>query len=509
MTSSARLLVAYCLWCIAGLAQQGSPAPSRRALLLVNGDYQKLTKLEPVYGDAGILAEALGKTGFEVTRIDNGAKPLAEALDDFLASKTKPGDAVVFVFSGYAVQYEERDYLLPTNFDPASHDYLSTRALALTRVQQALERRKVSPKVILIDAAREEKKLAATFPDPGLVRPDLDASTGTVFFFSAALNQTVVNPPPGSGGVLARVFSQLIQKPISLADLPHEVEGAVQAESKSLAYALAQPTDRFYFTAPPVVKQVDPLTQVAQVNRTDRQEYKFIPKGKFQMGCVPSTRKQDQCQKQEEPRHAVTLTEDFWMGVTDVTIDAYDRFLKMSRSRKKLPVPFWKPTSDHPVVNISWEDASAFCKWAGGKLPTEAQWEYAARAGRADEVYPFNNENSRDNANFLKTSGNDIYEYTSPVKHFEGNPWGLYDMSGNVWQWTADWFGNYAGAEQSDPKGPVSGPGHVIRGGSFMSDPAKHLRISYREQAAGYSDKVGFRCVLADGPETRQRFTVR
>jgi formylglycine-generating enzyme required for sulfatase activity len=236
------------------------------------------------------------------------------------------------------------------------------------------------------------------------------------------------------------------------------------------------------------------------------------------MGCVPSNRKQDRCEENELPQHTVTIPKDFWIGVTDVTNDAYLKFVRADKSRKMPETPYWEKRGEfpeHPVVFVSWENATAFCEWAGGRLPTEAEWEYAARGGKVNEVYPLNPQNSRDKANFQGHDGNDTYDETSPVKKFDPNLWGLFDMAGNVWQWTADWYAAdyFKHTPAEDPKGPESGPGRVVRGGSFRSDPAKHLRISFRSKAAfpKGADYIGFRCVVDDasaaqvliGPGTR------
>jgi formylglycine-generating enzyme required for sulfatase activity len=158
-------------------------------------------------------------------------------------------------------------------------------------------------------------------------------------------------------------------------------------------------------------------------------------------------------------------------------------------------------------VNVRWEEADAYCKWAGGRLPTEAEWEFAARGGMTNEVFPMNSENSRDKANFDGKSGNDTYDAVAPVRKFDPNPFGLYDMAGNVWEWVSDWFSPqyYSAASITDPQGPASGKEHVVRGGSWDSNAKEHLRLSFRmAPARSYAPSVGFRCVIEENPENRQ-----
>jgi formylglycine-generating enzyme required for sulfatase activity/serine/threonine protein kinase len=238
-----------------------------------------------------------------------------------------------------------------------------------------------------------------------------------------------------------------------------------------------------------------------RTNALDGLDYVRIPPGTFQMGCVPG----DSCDLDEQPRHPVTLGRELWMGRTEVTVGAYTRFT--SGTRRSMPLaPAWNADwrdESHPMVNVTWEDARAFCEWSGGRLPTEAEWEYAARGGREGAIYPWGNTISHEQANFEGVQGSDQWANTSPVGSFAANGFGLHDMAGNVWEWMADWYGEtyYSGAPSTDPKGPPSGKSRVVRGGSWLTN-ARTLRASARPWL-GPSDRygaLGFRCVRDAAP---------
>jgi formylglycine-generating enzyme required for sulfatase activity len=221
------------------------------------------------------------------------------------------------------------------------------------------------------------------------------------------------------------------------------------------------------------------------------------------------------CEENERPQHQVTITKAFWMGSTEVTILAYKRYIQADPKTRKLPgeAPQHDKKRDktsNPIGGATWEEAEAFCKWAGGRLPTEAEWEYAARGGKKDEVWPLNDENSRDRANFDGKKGNDIFDFEAAVKSFDPNDFGLWDMAGNMWEWVNDWYSEkyYMLSPERDPPGPATGKKHVRRGGSWFSDARKHLRISIR-QPGDRGNNVGFRCVLDNTPEIEALFEAR
>jgi formylglycine-generating enzyme len=237
------------------------------------------------------------------------------------------------------------------------------------------------------------------------------------------------------------------------------------------------------------------------VNR-DGLAYIKIPAGGFDMGCLAGD---DECDSNEKPLRHVTLSKPFWIGETEVTVGAFKRFKQLTELTWWHPTgpptnPTWK-FEDHPVVYVTLDHSIEFCKWAGGRLPTEAEWEYAARGGRKGQKYPWGNEISHDDANYQGIGGNDRWDGTAPVAKFKPNGFGLYDMAGNVQERIQDWFSSYDPKQSKDPLGPSPKDtwvrGHVSRGGSWRSRP-QDLRTSSREPIAyaeGF-DYVGFRCVL-------------
>ena len=223
-----------------------------------------------------------------------------------------------------------------------------------------------------------------------------------------------------------------------------------------------------------------------------------IPNGRFLMGCVPGD---TQCLDNERPRHEVTISQSFDLMATEVTVDQYGSFVRATGYDPPLP-PAFPQDGDHPVVFLSWEDAAAFCDWAGGRLPTEAEWEYAARAGHNERIYWWGNEPSDEWANFGAeeccegaTGGADMWVNTGPVGSLPANDFGLWDMTGNVWEWVADWHGDYPNGPIVDPKGAVSGFVRVARGASWLNFPAV-TRVSVRLMFSptGQTSNVGARC---------------
>ncbi|MBN2107386.1 MAG: formylglycine-generating enzyme family protein [Deltaproteobacteria bacterium] len=208
----------------------------------------------------------------------------------------------------------------------------------------------------------------------------------------------------------------------------------------------------------------------------------FIQGGKFLMGSNDGD-------FDEQPPHEVTV-ESFYMDAHEVTNAQYKVFAEATS--RPLP-PFWQPEidkPDEPVAGVSWDDAQAYAAWAGKRLPTEAEWEYAARGGMPGQKYFWGNEQGRRFANYGSFG-------IVQVKKFPPNPYGLYDMTGNVWEWCSDWYGTdfYAVSPAAQVTGPVDGTLKVLRGGAWYCGPDE-VRSANRFYSSpdARSFNVGFRC---------------
>jgi len=224
----------------------------------------------------------------------------------------------------------------------------------------------------------------------------------------------------------------------------------------------------------------------SKVNPRDELKYMWIPPGTFAMGCSSGDY---ECVDDEKPAHEVTITSGFWLARTDVTQGAYQHVIGSNPSINQFK------GDDLPVDSVTWGEAQAYCQAIGGRLPTEAEWEYAARG--APGSTPARYGKLDDIAWHSGNSGGKTHEVGEKLP----NAFGLYDMLGNVYQWTADWFGEkyYGASGRRDPAGPSNGAGETLRtlrafswGGTLWM-----ARVSARSrQAPGYRNhSFGFRCV--------------
>ena len=219
-----------------------------------------------------------------------------------------------------------------------------------------------------------------------------------------------------------------------------------------------------------------------------------IPAGEFTMGSPSGEGDID-----EHPRHKVHVDE-FYMDKCEVTNEQYKKFCDAT-GRSYPSNPSWDENyfqgkSSYPVIRVNWNDASAYARWAKKRLPTEAEWEKACRAGTTTK-YNTGNSISHDEANYDGTGGKDRWSNTSPVGSFAPNVWGMYDMHGNVWEWCSDWYDRsyYSRSPSSDPENQTNSQYRVIRGGSWDFSP-DHVRSAKRLRDAPVNTRyyIGFRC---------------
>ncbi len=249
--------------------------------------------------------------------------------------------------------------------------------------------------------------------------------------------------------------------------------------------------------APPPVRPPPPAPQ--RVNPKDGLTYQWVPPGSFRMGCSAQDR---ECDSDENPAHPVRIGSGFWLGQTEVTVAAYKRFAR--ESNRSLPVepkgtrnqplnPGWAD-GQAPMVNVSWDDADQYCRWAGGRLPTEAEWEYAARGGSLAARYGEPDRIAWHRGNSGAEQGS---EAVRPVGGKSSNVFGLHDMLGNAAEWVADWYEETAFSHPTDvdPKGPPAGARKTVRGGNTILT-ADSARASNRLSGGRNfrSAWLGFRC---------------
>ncbi len=237
-------------------------------------------------------------------------------------------------------------------------------------------------------------------------------------------------------------------------------------------------------------------------------EWVQIPAGSFTMGSTSS----EVDRNDDEKQHQVTLSA-FKMSKNEITFAQYDAFCDATVRIKPSDNGWGRGTL--PVINVSWEDATAFAKWMGCRLPTESEWEYACRAGSKTPFYTGNNlttnqANYNGNYPYCNNQKGNYLKKTQLVGSYHSNAWGLNDMHGNVSEWCSDNYGTYPSSIQINPIGSSSGTYYVLRGGSWL-DNAQKCRSAYRGDYLQWrkydneiqfdaffgSSNVGFRLVVA------------
>ena len=270
-------------------------------------------------------------------------------------------------------------------------------------------------------------------------------------------------------------------------------QGTKQRAGKATEPAIEGPstpaTDQLPIDAPPAeILARPPLENSIGI------KLKLIPAGSFMMGSEDG-------EPDEKPVHEVSITKPFYLGVTEVTNAQWRRVMAGEPPSK------WKD-DDRPVEQVSWDDVVEFCRKLSEmpeeraarrsyRLPTEAEWEYACRAG-SKTPYSFGVGDDRTNLGEFAWFGSNSASQTHPVGQKRPNPWGLHDMHGNVWEWCSDWYGPYAAGVATNPKGPDEGSLRVYRGGSWDSTAGDCRSADRRRYVPSLRlDILGFRLALS------------
>jgi formylglycine-generating enzyme required for sulfatase activity len=241
---------------------------------------------------------------------------------------------------------------------------------------------------------------------------------------------------------------------------------------------LLLPLSLLALAAPILRVEAQLKTGAEKKNAKDGATMVYVAPGEFTMGA-------DDGYENEKPVHKVKMTQGYWIYKTEVTNGMYGKFL--AANPKATKPKYWADprfkAPDQPVVGVAWAEADAYCKWAGVRLPSEAEWEYAAR-GTDGRKFPWGNEVP--DAARTTSAQDEATGKPGPAGKLPtgASPCGALDMAGNVWEWCADWYdrSTYAAPAADNPAGPKEGQERVIRGGSWFQPPF-YLRATYRNRA--------------------------
>lgn len=512
-----------------------------RKVAIVVGVEQYTSNLgfKPLYyavDDAKLIAQTLKEQGYKVQLLTDSQATRDAILDRIeQVGKTLPeGDGtLIFYFSGHGLAEDNTNYLASFG---AVAGRLQSSALSLKEVEAEIRKTQAPRAVLFIDACRDPLPTGSKGANRGFI---YEKSEGMKVLFATKFGEKSYERDELKQGVFSHFLNKGLRGQAAEADglitfdsLTRYVQQGTadwtleHLKTTQLPYTqdlkenfgvlvLGQTTP----TAPPSEPEprpaaptvvATPPTRPASTTNT-RQPFEpvmvNIPAGSFTMGCVEGRDDVNGgCSDDEKPAHQVSLPA-FQMGKYEVTFDEWDA-CEQAKVCPHADDQGWG-RGKRPVINVSWNDITQkYIPWLNqqtGKryrLPTEAEWEYAARAG-GESAYPWGNSISCSHADYWPNWPNDQSchgEGTSVVGRFAENGFGLHDTVGNVWEWVQDGYGSdyYRSSPASAPQGPSSGAARVLRGGSWGND-GQNLRSAYRNDSSPgrRSFYIGFR--LAQG----------
>jgi formylglycine-generating enzyme required for sulfatase activity len=469
------------------------------ALVIGNGAYRSTSLKAPV-NDARAMAEMLKGLGFTVAERSNlDHESFVAALDTF-GARLRPGMVAVFYFSGQGLQLQGKNYLLPVDIKPGMEEEVRRRAVDVARVVTAMEQAGVGAAIVILDASRDNQ-LSRAFHASGRGLAFIPPPAGTLIGFATSPGKTVPDGNHQISPYTAALVTLLGTPGVGINELFHRVTLAFtkqtitaqnpwHASSLRDDFVLAPATAVSAVTLAggesPAATPVQPMPK-GFVDTVTGMSFVPVPGGCFPMGDTFGDGYDD-----ELPVHRVCL-DGFMIGRYEVT---QGEWVKVMGSN---PATLAACGASCPVDSVSWHDAQAFIKKLNklsGKtyrLPTEAEWEYAARSGGKKEKYA--------GSDLLEAVG--WYEANSgatthPVGRKAPNGLGIYDMSGNVREWVQDWKADFTEKDVRNPRGPSSGETRLIRGGCWSDYPV-YLRATQRDSYDPYGrdSNHGFRLAIS------------
>ena len=510
----------------------------RIALIIGNSDYS-IGQLRNPVNDANLMKQVLEEQGFTVLKYTNATQnEMREAFGEF-SERLSDGCVGLFYYAGHGVQLDGVNYLVPTDANLDNEGDVKIRCENVATILETMKDAKTALNILILDACRDNP--FARSWSRSLTRGLAQMSAeGSLIMYATGDGKTA-DDGQGSNGLFTQNLAQQIRngKDLPVTQIFKRVQQGVAEESnrQQVPALYDNSINDFFFSGSGNDNPNPPQPEPNEIP----DNFVLIEGGVFLMGS-------NNGENNEKPVHIVTVS-TFYMSKYEVTVAEFKEFIDATGHQtdadkrtsgygsyiydgsnwvKKDGVNWMcdaegniRSTSDynHPVIHVSWNDAVAYCQWLSQKngktysLPTEAEWEYAAGNGSRHTMYSWGdgNPSGRNGGNVAdmtakrKFSGwtifegyDDGYVYTAPVGSFNPNSLGLCDMTGNVWEWCSDWYGDYPSDSQTNPTGAATGSSRVNRGGSW-SNYARHCRSAYRydDTPGNRYYHLGFRLVLA------------
>jgi formylglycine-generating enzyme required for sulfatase activity len=513
-------------------SQPGDDARTEKrvALVIGNAAYTNSPLRNPV-NDARAIAQTLIGLEFDVIARQNvGEKEMRRAIFEF-GDKLKGGGVGLFFFAGHGMQVAGRNFLIPIGAEINSEREVELEAVDVARVLARMDEAKNRLNIVILDACRDNP-FVRSFRGSARGLAQIDAPTGTLIAYATAPGRLARDGDGGNGLYTGELLKAIREPGLKLEDVFKRVRQAVRLRTngEQVPWEASSVEGDFVFRKVELPKAL---------KAEDGAQMVLVPAGEFWMGsdvaeverfkqeCRRASVNEERCRswgkRGETPRHRVYL-DAFYIDRHEATNASFEAFVGAAKHRttaerqgsgwlgrerdgkwkwERINGAVWQAPGgpgtsaapNHPVVQVSWHDAYDYCRWAGKRLPTEAEWEKAAR-GTDGRRYPWGDDWDASKANAVLR-----VKTTRPVGSYPSgaSPYGALDMAGNVTEWVADWFDEdyYSRSPQRNPSGPSSGQGKVIRGGGWHSLPI-NLRTPHRgevslEPGASF-DFIGFRC---------------